>query len=78
MLAQLEKRATPATSAEAKRARHLLVVLPKADATGVPFADVLNVGLERRKKKRDELAKAPLTTDLPHALVGNPLPCLYN
>ena len=71
MLAQLEKRATPATSAEAKRARHLLVVLPKADATGVPFADALNVALERRKKNRDELANAPLTSDLPHGAIAS-------
>ena len=71
MLAQLEKRATPATSAEAKRARHLLVVLPKADTTGVPFADALNVALERRKKNRDELANAPLTSDLPHGAIAS-------
>jgi leucyl aminopeptidase len=71
MVAQLEKRAMPATSAEAKRARHLLVVLPKADATGVPFADALNVALERRKKNRDELANAPLTSDLPHGAIAS-------
>jgi leucyl aminopeptidase len=72
MLAQLEKRAAPATSMEARRARHLLVVLPRPDAVdGVPFADVLNAALARRRKKLDELAKTPLTAELPHGAIAS-------
>ena len=75
MLAKLEQHRSPATQSEAQRARHLLVVLPKAaklaDLPRVPMVDVLEAGLTRRKKKFADLAKSPLTTDSAHgALVS--------
>ena len=75
MLAKLEQNSAPLTSAEAQRARHMLVVLPKttkmARLRRIPFVQALEVALKRRKKKLDDLAKSPLTTELAHgALVS--------
>src|SRR5574338_1540517 len=75
MVAKLEQNAAALTAAEASRLTHLLVVLPplreRDTVAGVPFVDRLEAALERRRKKRDELAKSPVTMDLPHgALVA--------
>lgn len=75
MLAKLEQNAAPITSAEAQRARHMLVVLPgtqkMAELRRIPYAQALEAALKRRKKKLGELAKSPLTTELAHgALVA--------
>ena len=67
MLAKLEQHAAPLSETAAKRARHLLVVLPKtakADAR-TPYLSVLEASLARRKKKLADLAKAPITADAP-------------
>src|SRR5690242_268415 len=67
MLARLEQHRAPATQEKLGRARHLLIVLPKADklaALGrVPFIGTLESALERRKKKLSELAKSPFSSD---------------
>ena len=69
MLAKLEQKPGLITSAEAKRARHLLVVLPKMNRVdtlrSVPFASTLKAVLERRAKKIEDLAKTPMTTEAP-------------
>ena len=75
MVAKLEQNAAALTAAEASRLTHLLVVLPplreRDTVAGVPFVDRLEAALERRRRKRDELAKSPVTMDLPHgALVA--------
>src|SRR5688572_3032524 len=75
MLARLEQQRAPLTEAEARRARHLVFVLPKtdkgADLAGVPFVRVLEAALKRRRKKLADLAKSSITTDLPQgALVS--------
>jgi len=70
MLAKLEQTGGPATAANLERARHVLMVLPKAPRgnalRGLPFADTLSRALNRRKKKPEDLAKSPIATDLPH------------
>jgi leucyl aminopeptidase len=70
MLAQLRQFPRPFTARAATQAAHVLMVLPKSgnlDAVGrVPFADGLQRVLSRRRKKPGDLAKAPVTTDLPH------------
>lgn len=75
MLAKLEQQPTPASSADAQRARHLLIVLPKAaklaDLSRVPFLAALESALERRKKKLGDLVKSPMTTDLPHGALAS-------
>ncbi|HSE01123.1 MAG TPA: leucyl aminopeptidase family protein [Burkholderiales bacterium] len=68
MLARLEQSAALFTADDLKRARHALMVLPKAaslDALrGVPSVDALAAVLARRSKKVAELAQSPLVTEL--------------
>ena len=74
MLAQLEQYAAPATAGQLKGARHILVVLPPAQKLealrAVPFADTLAAALARRKKEPGDLAKSPLTADLPQGALA--------
>lgn len=69
MLAKLEQTSAPLTAAAPERARHVLMVLPKATRVeavrGLPFADTLSRALARRKKKAEDLAQSPVATDLP-------------
>jgi len=64
-LAKLEQHATPFSAAAAKRAHHLLIVLPKTAKpdTHAPHASLLDAVLARRKKKFADLAKSPLSAD---------------
>jgi leucyl aminopeptidase len=75
MLAKLEQSAALLAAEDMKRARHVLMVLPKAaslDAvSGVPSVDTLAAVLSRRSKKLAELAQSPLATELaPGTLVS--------
>jgi leucyl aminopeptidase len=74
MLAKLEQHRSPLTAAEARRIRHLLIVLPKAEKPaelkGIPHVDALQAVLERRKKTLSDLRKSPITTDLQGTLVS--------
>jgi leucyl aminopeptidase len=75
MLAKLEQHRAPPSQADLLRARHLLVVLQKAqksaDLRGVPHAQVLEATLKRRNKKLTDVSKSALTADLAHgALVS--------
>jgi leucyl aminopeptidase len=67
MLAKLEQHAALLSVTAGKRARHLLVVLPKAATVDArtPHLAALEATLARRKKKLDELAKSPVTIDVP-------------
>ena len=67
MLAKLEQHATMLSDAAAKRARHLLVVLPKAPKADArtPHLAALEATLARRKKKLADLVKSPVTVDAP-------------
>jgi leucyl aminopeptidase len=66
MIAKLEQNPALLTNADAQRASHVLIVLPKADKLDklerVPFLADLQGALKRRKKKLEELAKSPLVT----------------
>src|SRR5688572_20353617 len=68
-LAQLEQHATPLNVSAAKGVQHLLIVFPKgtkpADIARLPFAATLDKVLARRKKKVTDLAKSPVSADLP-------------
>ena len=74
MLAKLEQNGALLTVAEARRASHLLIVLPpvkeRGALNGVPFADALETALKRRRKKLEELAKSPVAADLPHGALA--------
>jgi leucyl aminopeptidase len=75
MVAKLEQNRSPIGAAEARRVRHLLVVLPEADNPAelhdVPHVEALRAALQRRKKTLADLRKSSVTTDLPHgALVS--------
>src|SRR4051812_21233317 len=71
MLAKLLQSAVLFSAADAKRARHVLVVLPQADSLhGVPHRAALEAALERRGKKLEDLRKAPLTTEVDGRLVS--------
>jgi leucyl aminopeptidase len=70
MLARLEQSAALLSATDLKRAKHALIVLPKAasldDLSGVPSVEALSAALSRRNKKLAELAQSPLATDLAH------------
>jgi leucyl aminopeptidase len=74
MLAKLEQTAAPLSASEARRASHLLLILPNSPQprglADVPFNDALESALKRRHKKLDELVKSPLTTDLAHGALA--------
>lgn len=75
MLAKLEQSAAALSAATAKSATHLLLVLPKAKDLStlpdVPYCDALKAALERRRKKPEDLAKGPLSADLPHGALAS-------
>jgi leucyl aminopeptidase len=74
MLAKLEQSATRLSAAEARRASHLLLVVPATKERGrvdIPFSDALEAALKRRHKKPDELAKSPIATDLAHGALSS-------
>ena len=68
MLARLEQNAALLSASDLNRAKHALIVLPKAASLdtlrGLPGAAALSAALDRRKKKLAELAKSPVATDL--------------
>lgn len=67
MLAKLEQHASIPSTAAAKRAKHLLVVLPKTSKPDArsPYSATLEATLARRKKKLAALIKSPITVDAP-------------
>src|SRR5512134_920876 len=75
MLARLEQSAALLAAEDMKRARHVLMVLPKVTSldalSGVPSVDTLTAVLSRRSKKVSELAHSPIATELaPGTLVS--------
>ena len=71
MVAKLEQNPAQLSASEARQVSHLLIVLPDARASqGVPFADELDAALKRRRKKREELTKSPVATDLAHGALA--------
>jgi leucyl aminopeptidase len=71
MLAKLQQTAALFSAADAKRARHVLVVLPASGSIAdVPHRAVLDAALKRRRKKLEDLAKSPLTAEAGGALVS--------
>lgn len=52
------------------KATHLLFVLPAQRPDALPFAEVLDAKLKRRKEKYEDLGKSPLTADLPNGAVA--------
>ncbi len=53
------------SSGQAAKASHVLLVLPAQRPETLPLQPVFEAMLKRRKLKYDELAKTPLTADLP-------------
>lgn len=74
MLARFEQNPALLAGADAKRAAHLLLVLPKAksltDLPRAPFLEALDAALKRRRKELDVLTKEPLAADLPHGALA--------
>ena len=74
MLAKLQQVTAAFSEADAKRVRHVLMVLPHVEKPdpleGVPFRSALEAGLKRRKKTVAELRKSPITTESAGALVS--------
>jgi leucyl aminopeptidase len=64
-LAKLEQHAAALSATAAKRAHHLLIVLPKTAKPDLqaPHAKLLGAVLARRQKKFADLAKSPLSAD---------------
>jgi leucyl aminopeptidase len=81
MLAKLEQSAATLSADDLKRAKHALIVLPKAESLaalrGVPGLDGLSAGLSRRRKKLADLARSPIATEAsPGTLVAWVMPDL--
>ena len=74
MLAKLEQNAALLGPADLNREKHVLFVLPRATSLdafrGVPGLESLRATLARRGKKPEELASAPIQTDLPRGTLG--------
>jgi leucyl aminopeptidase len=69
MLAKLQQNPAAFSEADAKRARHVLVVLPPSDKLPeVPHAAALRAALKRRGRTLADLRKSPLTTEAGGAL----------
>ncbi len=68
MLAKLVQHRLPLAKADAERASHVLVILQKTGALAnqrdLPNVQALEAALKRRRKKFEDLAKTPVTTDL--------------
>jgi leucyl aminopeptidase len=68
MLAEFEHSAALLSTADLKRTKHTLVVLPKAASLdslrGVPGVEALSAALSRRKKELAALAKSPVAAEL--------------
>lgn len=67
MLAKLLQEPALLSDADARRARHVLIVLPPTEriqsVRAVPHLGALEAALGRRRKKLSDLHKTPLTTD---------------
>jgi leucyl aminopeptidase len=74
MLAKLKQSPALFSNADAKRARHVLIVLSAGgdlQAIGpLPFRPALEAAMKRRKKKLADLRKSPLTAESDGALVS--------
>ncbi|HEV7803565.1 MAG TPA: leucyl aminopeptidase family protein, partial [Burkholderiales bacterium] len=74
MLAKLQQSPALFSDADAKRAQHVLMVLPpteKLSALGqVPLLSTLEAALARRKKTLADLRKSPLTAEIEGTLVS--------
>lgn len=70
MLASVVLHGKPATEKGLGKASHLLIVLPEQRPDELPFAQVLDAKLNRRKEKYEDLGKSPLVADLPHGAVA--------
>jgi leucyl aminopeptidase len=75
MLAKLEQNAALLTGGALGKARHALIVLPKASSPdglrGTPGAEALSSVLARRRKKVADLAKSPVTADIGHGVLAS-------
>ena len=65
MLAKLTQSPTDLTGSRLDRVSHLLVVLPAQQPETYPAQAILKAKLKRRSGKYADLAKSPLTADLP-------------
>ena len=64
MVAKLQQTPALFSDADARRAKHVLVVLSKAaNLAAVPHREALEAALKRRRKKADDLKKSPLSTE---------------
>jgi leucyl aminopeptidase len=68
MLAKLEQQSAPLSGATLAGTSHALIVLPHAKTLPqlLPGIDMLKAILKRRDMKAEELAKTPLSSNLPH------------
>ena len=66
MLPSVVLHGKPATEKGLGKASHLLFVLPAQRPDALPFAEVLDAKLKRRKEKYEDLGKSPLVADLPN------------
>jgi leucyl aminopeptidase len=70
MLPSVVLHGKPATEKGLGKASHLLFVLPAQRPDALPFAEVLDAKLKRRKEKYEDLGKSPLVADLPNGAVA--------
>jgi leucyl aminopeptidase len=70
MLPSVVLHGKPATEKGLGKASHLLFVLPAQRPDALPFAEVLDAKLKRRKEKYEDLGKSPLVADLPNGAIA--------
>jgi len=66
MSIKLTQNATNATESSLKIYQHVILVLPENEDKNLPFSQVLFTKLNRIKKEYKDLAKSPVTADLPN------------
>lgn len=70
MLPSVVLQGKSATEKDLGKMTHLLFVLPAHRPDALPFAEVLNAKLKRRKEKYEDLGKSPLVADLSNGAVA--------
>ncbi|BCM25688.1 M17 family metallopeptidase [Methyloradius palustris] len=71
MSLQLKQSALPADEKSLSEFKHIVLVLPAGRPQGLPFSDLLDARLKRSNTKYSDLAKTPITFDLPEGTMAS-------
>ncbi|HSH97540.1 MAG TPA: leucyl aminopeptidase family protein, partial [Methyloradius sp.] len=71
MSLQLKQSALPADEKSLSEFKHIVLVLPASRPQSLPFSDLLDARLKRSNTKYSDLAKTPITFDLPEGAMAS-------